>query len=313
MRIARKERAMLNKILVPLDGSELAERALGPAHALAQPAEASLVLLRAALPERMLTPDTYALGGYSPLWPNQSLELAHKAADDYLQKLRARKTLGGPAIRAIVAEGDPATSIVDAAAAEAVDLIAMSSHGYSGATLWMLGSVAERVLHETPCPVLVVRSTEPIRHVLVALDGSELAEHSLGPAFDIAESLNCKVTLLRAMEIIGPQEFHYLETLESGLGRRMQDELHENAESYLHQVASANMGRAAEIKTMVVHDSPTRAILDHAHRYAVDVIAMSTHGRTGLLRWVYGSVTEKVLRAASSCSMLVTRSERRRD
>jgi nucleotide-binding universal stress UspA family protein len=298
---------MLNKILVPLDGSQLAERALKPAHALAQHAEGSLILLRAALPERMLTADVYSLGGYSPLWPNQSLELARKEADDYLQTLRSRKSLSGPAIRAAVVDGDPAISIVDTAADENVDLIAMSSHGYSGATLWMLGSVAERVLHDASCPVLVVRSAEPIRHILVTLDGSELAEHSLESAFAIAECLNCKVTLFRAIELLGRQEFHYLESLEAGLGRRMQDEMHEGAGSYLHQVANAHKGRAPEIQTMVAHDSPVRAILDYAQRHAVDVIAMSTHGRTGLRRWVYGSVTEKVLRAANCCSMLVTR------
>lgn len=299
---------MINKILVPLDGSQLAERALGPAHTLAQHAEGSLILLRAALPERMFTPDIYSLGGYSPLWPDQSLEEARRAADDYLQAIRSRKTLSGPAIRATVVEGDPAISIVEMAAAEHVDLIAMSSHGYSGATLWMLGSVAERVLHDAPCPVLVIRSAEPIRHILVTLDGSELAEHSLGPAFDTAESLNCKVTLLRAIGPIGRREYDYLESVEAGMGRRLQDELHEGAESYLGQIASAHKGRVPEIKSIVAHDSPVHAILDYAQRHAVDMTAMSTHGRTGLRRWVYGSVTEKVLRAANCCSMLVTRS-----
>ena len=300
---------MFTKILVPLDGSAFAERALPPALVLAQRAEAQLSLLRAVAPERMLVADSHVLmlGGYSAVWPNQSLELARQAAADYLSALRAAKIPKGLRLSAEMIEGDPAEIIVETARNEGVDLIVMSSHGYSGLTRWILGSVAERVLHDAPCPVLIVRTTDPIRHVLIPLDGSELSEQILEPAFALAASLECKVTLNRVIERLSAEEFEYLEHLENGLGQRLQSDTHAEAEQYLHGVATARRSAVPELKTVVLHGSPAQSLLEYAHMHGVDLIAMSTHGRTGLKRWVYGSVTEKVLRAATDRAMLVSR------
>ncbi len=300
---------MFTKILVPLDGSDLAERALPPALVLAQHSEAQLSLLRALAPERMLVADSHVLmlGGYSAIWPNQSLELARKAATDYLSALRATKMPKGLRLSTEMIEGDPAEIIVETARQEGVDLIVMSSHGYSGLTRWVLGSVAERVLHDAPCPVLIVRTTDPIRHVLIPLDGSEFSEQILEPAFALAASLECKVTLSRVIERLSPDEFDYLEHLENGLGQRLQSDIHTEAEQYLHGIATARRDALPELKTVILHGSPAHSLLEYAQTRGVDLIAMSTHGRTGLKRWVYGSVTEKILRAAANCAMLVSR------
>ena len=75
-----------------------------------------------------------------------------------------------------VRRGDVAEAVAEAAAEHGADLIVMSSHGYSGFTRWLLGSVAEKALRIAPCPVLVVRSPEPLRHMLIPLDGSPLSE-----------------------------------------------------------------------------------------------------------------------------------------
>lgn len=300
---------MFDKILLPLDGSSLAERALPTAAKLARENEATLILLRCVSPERMLIPDAHAMGGYSPLWPTQSLRFARKEALDYLSRVRKTEIPNNIALRTEVMEVEPADGIVDIAKAEEVKLIILSSHGYSGATRWILGSVAERVLHAAPCPVLIVRSSKPIKHILIALDGSPLSETVIEPAFALAAAVQCKVTLLRAVEQFSKERYQNLEGLEPELGQRLIDDIQTTSEDYLSRIAKAHEKTVPEIRTIVIHDHPAEAILDYGPAHEVDLIAMSTHGRTGLRRWLYGSVTEKVLRVANCCSMLIVRPE----
>src|SRR3990172_8577233 len=183
---------MFSKILVPLDGSKLAERALAPAFTLGQHAESEMIVARVLVAEKILVPDMYLYGGYGVQWPDQALEEA-----------RGKSRL---AITTQVLEGDVADAIVTLAAKDKVDLIVMSSHGYSGLPRWMLGSVAERVLSIAPCPVLVIRSTATLSSILAALDGSELSERALAPALEVARGFHSQVTLLRAVPEVTPRD-----------------------------------------------------------------------------------------------------------
>jgi len=209
-------------------------------------------------------------------------------------------------VQLLVPEGGVAESIVEVAASERADLIVMSSHGYSGVTRWVLGSIAERVLHSAPCPALVMRSPEPLGHLLLPLDGSDLSERVLEPALGLAAGLGARVTLLRAVPSVADAEKDRLEALERGLGERLKDEIHQHAEQYLRRMLEAYPARGVKAETAVVFEPAAEAILRYAETHAVDLIAMSTHGHTGLRRWIYGSVTEKVLRSAPQ-SMLVVR------
>ena len=297
---------MFNKILVPLDGSELAERALEPAFALARQAEGEVLLVRASAPERILIPDLHTSGGYGLLWPDQSLERAEEEAAEYLKSLRAVRAPRDLPVRAQVFEGAVAEVIVDTAVAEKAGLIVMSSHGYSGITRWVLGSVAERVLGGAPCPVLVIRSPRPLRHVLIPLDGSRLSERAVAPGLALAAGLGAEVTLFRAIPKVDVQEMRQLDQAEHGLGWRLAEEIREETESYLHTVTAAHPHPELEIKRVVMFDPAAESILEYAEGHEIDLIAMSTHGRTGPARWVYGSVTEKVLHG-SHHSMLIVR------
>lgn len=297
---------MLARILVPLDGSRLAERALEPAYSLARRHTASILLLCAIEPQKLFVPDSHMLGGYSTIWPDQSLELARKVAGTYLKTLQAKVPEALPADTAMV-DGDPAEVIVDSARTETAGMIVMSSHGYSGMTRWVHGSVAERVLHDAACPVLIVRAAQPMRHMLITLDGSPLSEHVLAPAFAVAGSLGCKVTLLRATETLRRPQAEPLDPPQPRTSEHAPGDTHQDVEAYLTGIAAAHEVDAGESDTVVVHGGPVESILEYAQTHGVDLIAMSTHGRTGLKRWVYGSVTEKVLRAAHGCSMLVFR------
>jgi nucleotide-binding universal stress UspA family protein len=124
---------------------------------------------------------------------------------------------------------------------------------------------------------------------------------------EIAVALDCKVTLMRASMAVSQKDMDDLDGLEKSLGRRLQDELQEDAEQYLRSVAARYPHLKLNLKTIVMHESPAESILDYALRHGVDLIAMSTHGRTGLQRLRYGSVTDKVLHGAKDCSMLVVR------
>jgi nucleotide-binding universal stress UspA family protein len=196
--------------------------------------------------------------------------------------------------------------IMDTAAAEKADLIVMSSHGYSGITRWVLGSVAERVLGGAPCPVLVIRSPKPLQHVLIPLDGSSLSEQALAPGLAVAASLGAEVTLLRAVPRAEAGEIREFDKIERGLGQRLVEEIREDAEGYLRCLAAARPHPGIEIKTVVTFEPAADSLLEYVEGHAIDLIAMSTHGRTGLARWRYGSVTEKVLHG-SHHSMLIVR------
>lgn len=183
----------------------------------------------------------------------------------------------------------------------------MSSHGHSGLERWALGSVTERILRQAPCPVFVVRNTRPIHRILIPLDGSKLAEQVLAPALEVAGLLDAKVTLLRVEQPAVPDEFAViqLEQLERGLGVGLLHGAEARAENYLELVHFRYRGANLPMETVVLVGQPAPVILDYAAQHNVDVIAMATHGRSGLRRWVYGSVTEKVLRATSRSLLIV--------
>lgn len=295
---------MFEKILVPLDGSELAERALQPALELA---EGEVILLRVPVLKHMMMPDV--AGEYGWLWPDQSLAQCRLEATDYLKHIEQQRGRSGLALRGEVLDGDEASVIVATAAEEQVDLIIMSTHGYSGIARRLLGSVTERVLRSTSIPVWVVRTTEPVKRVLITLDGSSLAEQALAPGLAIARRMGADVILLRVVPpvVVSRLAVEHLESTERGLGQRLMESLYEEADNYLATIARRYEDWDLPITTEVVGGPPAASILAFAHRRQVNLIAMTTHGHTGLRRWWYGSVTPKVMRG-SNASILVIRS-----
>ncbi|CAG0928756.1 Universal stress protein E [Thermoflexales bacterium] len=284
---------MFKKILVPLDGSPLSQRALQPALTLSQPTGAELLLVRVPVVDTL----SFAVS------EARQRQLVQDALL-YLETLRKSNEQPQLNLRTQVLTGDAASAIIDTARAEQADLIVMSTHGYSGLTRWVLGSVTEKVLRSAPCPVLAVRAARPPQRVLITLDGSPLAEHALDPGISIAQNLQAEATLLRCVPHVATNG--KLDEHERGLSRRMQEELLLEAKEYLRARADAASRSGVALKTEVRIGSPADSILEYIETYGIDLIVMATHGRTGLKRWVYGSVTAKVLRSAN-CSMLVIR------
>lgn len=295
---------MFSPIVVPLDGSKLAERALAPAEALAQYCHSQLQLVRVAVAQQMLVPED---AGYGVLYPDQSLVAARAEAHDYLTDLQAASVAETPGLQFEIREGDVASEVVDAARHAEAQLIVMSSHGYSGLRRWLLGSVAEKVLHAAPCPVWVVRAPAPPQHILITLDGSILAEEVLLPALTVARCFGARVTLLRVVSDISGPDIAALDTYERGLGRRFVDQTYDEAAAYLALLAETHAANDLIITTAVRSGPAAETILEYADGHDNDLVAMTTHGRTGLRRWIYGSVTHKVLDQLP-VSMLVARS-----
>ena len=146
---------MIHKILVPLDGSELAEKAIPNAVAIAQKFEAEIIVAHVLEPVLVMTDYSHAALYDQKLWKNEAeMTLYIKNAKDELVHRH-------PNVRGLILKNlSSAEALVDLAATEQVDLIVMSTHGRSGLSRWIHGSVATKILHHAPCPVYLVRVSE---------------------------------------------------------------------------------------------------------------------------------------------------------
>lgn len=298
---------MFSNILVPLDGSGLAEEALSIAIKVAQVHNAQLHILRVAETEIM---------GVVPMHPQDTRFPVHFSEEKweqgrtYIDAIAQQYSEIDRPIIPLIERGRPAETILLIAEDREIDLIIMSTHGRSGLSRWAFGSVTERVLRHATCPVLTIRSAQTIKQILVTLDGSKLAESVIQPTIEIARVLGAEITLLKVAEPQAPDlaTVATLEHVEHGLGDNIVLAEYSRAQDYVQQVAHRHQREDVSIHAAVTEGHVAKGILNVADQIDFDMIAMSTHGRSGIRRWVYGSVTEKVLRAYKG-SMLVLRPE----
>jgi len=290
------------RILVPLDGSSLAERALPSAftiaRALSSNGRCAVHLLR-VVPPLFLSVD--------PLLYAETLNLSEEEAQAYLTTVATEwSTTYSPLVTA-VSGGAVAESIISYTQQEKMDLIVMSSHGRSGLSRWMYGSVAEKVLRQACCATLIIRpGDEPppkaFRSILVCLDGSPLAEQVLEPILALAQAMQSEVCLLR----VAPPAHIAIETQAmEQLVDTVEDLERDTAEVYLHQLLATLPVDELAITTKAITGPAAETIIDTAVHQKADLIAMSSHGRSGVSRWVYGSVAEKVLRGTTTATFII--------
>ncbi len=247
---------------------------------------------------------------------------------EYLKAV-AKRMLSGIATTTEVVFGIPAQCIRAAAAERGVDLIVLCSHGRTGFARWALGSVAHTLAHESTVPILVLRESESASrlpdpatrrslYALVPLDGSELAEAALAPA----------AHLVTALAAPAPGGLHLTQVIASFSDTAKEDEVLKQAEeararasTYLADVTERLRTTTKELRLSitwsVIHDHDVAsALVDLAEQGGegkgsgglgrCDLIAISTHGRHGLERWVMGSVTDRTL-SATKLPMLIVR------
>ena len=299
-------------ILIPLDGSVLAERALAVAASLAARMQSDLHIVHVQRERIVDEIPTYGLSG----------EAAHAAAEQYVHATadRLRANQGGN-VSGTVLEGSASSAVVGHAESVGADLIVMSSHGRTGASRFWLGSVADAVMRAAKVPVLMVRgggdgARQPslFERILVPLDGSELAEAVLHvvvhpPALDviaIAKLEKARVHLLQVEE-----RAEDLRLSVWAIASPEPDDLPArlaSADRYLHHVM-ARFESEWKPATVSVEARGAHRVGEAIAQVAVeresDLIAMATHGR-GASRMLIGSVADKVIRG-TECSVLLLR------
>jgi nucleotide-binding universal stress UspA family protein len=300
---------MTNRILVPLDGSSLAEQALSCAVTLAQGLSADLVLLRAI----WIPPDVRAALEESHAELTAAVAQLEAEAGSYLRKLAGQLRDAGLEIQIAVQHGPAAETILDYALLADIAQIVMATHGYSGIKRWTHGSVAERVLQAARVPLLLVRVDEQdltrdcrqpmtCRRILVPLDGSPIAEQILPTITTVAQALAAELILFQV-------PIAYVTGWMTGEwyfpAQGVFDTAEENSHSYLKAVAGRLAEEGLDVGTSTSIGSVADCIVEYAEANDVDLIAMCTHGRTGLARWALGSVADRVLRAGSTPILLV--------
>lgn len=277
-------------ILVPLDGSDLAEGALPWAAALARLLGAPLLLLSVW---------EGADKDLAKSFPTLREDVTAKAQEHFGAYLeRARGTIDdGITVETRVREGEPGEAIPAAAAEAAARAIVIATHGRSGIGRWLYGSTASHLLRHAEVPVVAVgpralerAPAEPrVRHIMVPLDGSEGAQQALPVAQRLATAAGARISLVRGVPWAATA---YPYTLPDAYLPQVDEELEAGAKAYLREQEAAVKG---DVAAFVVRGSVAEGLLEFEERESVDLVVMSTHARSGLARAALGSVADRML------------------
>ena len=310
---------MYKRMLVPLDGSELAEVVFTYAKELAGRLSLDVTLLHVCSPTEQ------------ELAPMHRSYTEHMAGIVKLQVEAIQKKVGiQPGGKAVEVRGElvvgyPAEEILSYADENDIDLILMSTHGRSGIRRWAMGSVADKVLRASKVPVWLVRAgipeevvydKWPSRTILVPLDGSELAESVLPHVEAVAKQRGAEIVdviLLRVCEppiissdypeAIMPLSWEEHVEQQMALCKRASEKYLASVEKRLKDAGLKVRSEALVGKPPL--GNPANEIIDYANRNPFNLIVMATHGRSGISRWAYGSVAARVLLGVSSPLFLV--------
>lgn len=272
---------MYSKILVPLDGSSLAEQILPYARFWAEAYGIPVELMRVEDPDI-----------WRPL-----------PSPDYIKEISTLYLPPSQKTQSVEQVGKPAEMIIERAKTDPACLIAMATHGLSGIRRWLLGSVASKVAHTTTNPLLIIRPVEgqnPARRielntVVVPLDGSALAEKILPHVVTLARKMNLEVHLVRVYAlpadayVVGDGVFMQAVT-------QQRETMQSEAESYLDGKTQALRAEGLDrVVSTAIQGDPAGEIIDLGCNTPKNLIAMSSHGSSGVGRWLLGSVTERVI------------------
>jgi nucleotide-binding universal stress UspA family protein len=301
---------MYRSILVPLDGSSFGEQALPMAVEIARRAGATLQVAHVHTPLAPL---------FAEARPNVENTLDPRIRErmrGYLEGVAQRlKSVTTVPVTAVLLQGGIEETFREHAAASGVGLTVMATHGRGPLRRFWLGSVADRVLRQGPTPLLLVRPREEVpdltkapalKHVLIPLDGSELAERILEPAAALGSLMRADFNLLRVVPpVLYPGTELDAYPLLTGDQTWLEQQKAE-ALAYLDQVVPRLNERSLRVQArVVVEQQPATAILDEERGLGIDLIALGTHGRGGIARLLLGSVADKVIRGGSAAVLVV--------
>jgi len=319
---------MFKRIIVPLDGSNKAERAIPVAARIARASKGSIIFLQVVTVPLEIGSQVIPLSGYS----STTLDNDINTATNYLAAIARRDELDGIGLKMKVLTGTAAQKIQDVVEEEQADLVVMCSHGDTGIKRFMIGSVAQKVARHSTVPVFVLRQDgsmplssypdhlHPIRAVMavVALDGSALAEAALMPAASLVMALAApargSLQLTRVVKLpvkvseSGEQGDH---SYPDSLNLHAKDEAIREAKTYLGNLVdylrqgplkdadltltwSVALGK--DVAKTLIKVAETGEDTEGSDVFGGgDLMVLATHGRGGPERWMLGSVTEHIL------------------
>lgn len=281
---------MFQKILVPLDGSELAEQAVPYVEWLAKKLNSEVILITVCLPG-------------APL---------ERALTEYIERRAERLQSLKIKTRSVCIEGEPAASIIDFAGKNDVSLIVISTHGRTGIGHWPLGSIASKIVQRSHIPVFLIKSGHPaaadtdkkLHKILVPLDGSQFAEAIIPYVESLAKTICSEVVLAR---IIEPVRLPHLaayrerEKYEQEYTARLERE----AKRYLTKKRAPLRARDIKVSSALQQGKPAETIIQYAEDKSVNLIALTTHGFSGISKWAYGSVASRIIEGSTKPVLLV--------
>jgi len=307
---------MFKKMLVPLDGSELAEVVFPYAKELAGRLDIEVILLYVG---------TQALRKFVPMhraYIERAAEIIRHQAQEVQKKTGIKPGSKPIKSRGEIGEGYPAEEILHYADENKVDLLLLATHGHSGLKRWVLGNVADKILRVSKIPVLLVRAGIPEEtaydkwpktRLLVPLDGSELAESVLPHVETLAKQRSTEpinVTLLRVCEPPTTPSYYAPELSEVPLnwGDYMEQEVvrcKQVSTEYLARIEKQFKDIGINVQSEVLVGKASDVIVDYTNKNPFSLIVMATHGRSGLSRLVYGSTTANIINGVSCPIFLV--------
>lgn len=281
---------MYEKILVPLDGSEVAEQAIPYVEQIAKKLKSEVIMMTACLPG---DPVGRPLAEY---------------VERIAEKIKSLKIK----TRSVCVAGEPATSIINFAEKNRVGLIVISTHGHGGSSNWPLGSIAGKVVQRSNIPVFLIRSSKAgkvtpdskLGKILVTLDGSKFSEAILPYAEKLARTMKSEVTVLRVAEPARlPQLSAYRdrEQYEKEFMTRMVKE----SKRYLTRKKNALSRKGLKVNSVLLEGKAVEAILEYTEKKQFNLIALTTHGFSGITKWAYGSVASRMIEGSPKPLLLV--------
>ncbi|MGQ3414216.1 universal stress protein [Natrinema sp. LN54] len=283
---------MYNAILVPTDGSEHAVRAAEHALAIARWFDAPVHLLTVV--------DVAAAGGLFNAGGVDEEFVARLEEDGAaaIERMEAIATEGDD-IRSAIRRGYPPEEILEYADEHGIELIAMGTHGRTGVNRYVAGSVTERVVRQSPVPVLTARATDREESVgnydeiLLPTDGSDAAAAAVEHGLAIAKRADARVHALNIVDVSNLAASPHVAAPSDLL-----DAFESEGEAATEAVATRARDADVDAVTAVREGLPATGLVEYADENDIELIAMGTHGRTGLERYLLGSTTERTVRHA---------------
>lgn len=289
---------MFRQILVPLDGSNLAELALPYTEELASAFNSEVTLL-------FVCDTPHCQQRYEhQVYVEKTAELVR----EHIEGERPKTS-----VKPVMLEGHAALEIVSYVTKNDMSLIIMATHGRSGIMSWAMGSIADKVVDRVSIPILLIRANVPapeagreelFKRILLPLDGSEAGEATLPYIKELTEKLHSEVILFQV--IASGKHVHtiggldYVRFTEEQVASRK-----ESARQYLEGASQRFADTKATIRTELKSGDAAQEIINFADEINASLVAVSTHGRSGIERWAFGSITHRVLHHGNIPLLLV--------